>query len=215
MRSRLVEAEPDPAAGGGHTPAGGGASLPMRSSVLPTPAAARRAPAARPDQAFERLFQAEYPRVVAVAQRVLGEWSAAEDVAQEVFLAFHRRHPGGLAHAAAWLHVGAVHTALNRVRAEQRRLRRESAHLRGGEIDLGRDPADAVVAAETRGEVRRALSRLPRRRAAVLALRYSGLSYAEVAAALGVRVGQVGTRLRRAEAAFLQEVTRGSVPPPV
>ena len=50
----------------------------------------------------------------------------------------------------------------------------------------------------------------PARSAAVLALRYSGLSYAEVAAALGVGVGQVGTMLRRAEAALRKEITNAT-----
>jgi RNA polymerase sigma-70 factor (ECF subfamily) len=40
----------------------------------------------------------------------------------------------------------------------------------------------------------------------VLALRYSGLSYAEVAEAMGIGVGQVGTVLRRAEARLKREV---------
>ena len=43
-----------------------------------------------------------------------------------------------------------------------------------------------MLAAESRAEVRRALQRLPRRSAAVLVLRHSGLSYAEVAEAMNV-----------------------------
>jgi len=41
---------------------------------------------------FERLFVAEYGRVVAIAQRVLGSSDnhEAEDVAQEVFCSFYR-----------------------------------------------------------------------------------------------------------------------------
>jgi len=58
--------------------------------------------------------------------------------------------------------------------------------------------------------VRAALGRLPAKSAAVLALRYSGLSYAETAAALGVNVGQVGTLLRRAEAALRKEMTHAT-----
>jgi RNA polymerase sigma-70 factor (ECF subfamily) len=42
----------------------------------------------------------------------------------------------------------------------------------------------------------------------VLVLRYSGLSYAEVGQALGVGTGQVGTLLRRAEAALKKEFER-------
>ncbi len=49
--------------------------------------------------------------------------------------------------------------------------------------------------------------RLPERSAAVLALRYSGLSYAEIATATGTRVTHIGTMLRRAEQALRKEVT--------
>ena len=42
---------------------------------------------------FERLFVAEYARVVAIARRILGDMDEVEDVAQEVFVSFHRRHP--------------------------------------------------------------------------------------------------------------------------
>jgi RNA polymerase sigma factor (sigma-70 family) len=63
---------------------------------------------------------------------------------------------------------------------------------------------------EDRRLLQAALARLPERAAAVLALRYSGLSYVEVGAALGVSAGQVGTRLRRAEHALRKEVNRAT-----
>lgn len=163
----------------------------------------------QPAPSFERLFSREYARVVAIAQRVLGDRGEAEDVAQEVFLAFHRRHAPDAAYASAWLHSAAVHRALNVVRGKRRRLRREATQVAVAATPVA-DPQEVVAVAETRREVRAALARLPARNSAVLALRYSGLSYGEVAAALGVGVGQVGTMLRRAEAQFRKEVTRGT-----
>jgi RNA polymerase sigma factor (sigma-70 family) len=163
--------------------------------------------------AFERLFVREYPRVVAAAYRVLGDEHAAEDAAQEAFVDFQRRYPADAPFAAAWLHAAAVHGALNRLRAERRRQRRESdPSVAPGTSDGAAaamdaaDPATVVVAAETRREVRRALARMAPRNAAVLVLRYSGLSYAEVATVLGVPVNQVGTLLRRAEAGLRKEL---------
>jgi RNA polymerase sigma-70 factor (ECF subfamily) len=58
--------------------------------------------------------------------------------------------------------------------------------------------------------VRAALQRLRPKAAAVLVLRYSGLSYAEVGAALKVGTGQVGTLLRRAEQALKKELEVGT-----
>jgi RNA polymerase sigma-70 factor (ECF subfamily) len=154
---------------------------------------------------FERLFVAEYARVTAIARRVLGDPVAAEDVAQEVFLDLHRRFgndPG--AQAPAWLHAAAVHTALNLIRSQRRRGAREVWFATGGAV--ADDPHAAVEAAETRRLIRAALARIPGRDAMVLVLRYGGLSYAEMAAALGIGVNGVGTRLRRAEARLRKEV---------
>jgi len=153
----------------------------------------------------------EYPAVARVAARVLLDRSAAEDVAQEVFLDFHLRYPHGHQMAPGWLRLAAAHLALNRIRGERRRSNRE---LGVGEEHSGDEsPEMAALARETRQEVRGALGRLKRPQAALLVLRYSGLSYAEVAAALSIPVSQVGVRLRRAEAALRKEVERDQISP--
>jgi len=159
---------------------------------------------------FERLFLQEYPKVVAIAYRVLADRPAAEDVAQEVFLKFHRSHSPDSERASGWLHAAAVHSALNVIRGERRRAQRETAHALDPAQTAVANPERLVEEAEQRREVRRALSRLPQRTAALLMLRHSGLSYAEVATALGIRVGNVGTLLRRAEEAVRKEVNRAT-----
>jgi RNA polymerase sigma-70 factor (ECF subfamily) len=159
---------------------------------------------------FERLFLQEYPKVVAIAYRVLADRTAAEDVAQEVFLKFHRSHSPDSERASGWLHAAAVHSALNVIRGDRRRAQRETAHALDPARPASLSPERVVEEAEQRRDVRRALSRLPERTAAVLMLRHSGLSYAEVATALGIKVGNVGTLLRRAEEALRKEVHRAT-----
>ena len=156
---------------------------------------------------FERLFRAEYARVVRVAYRVVGDEAEAEDVAQDVFVSFYRAHPADAAYAAAWLHRAAAHTALNAVRSRSRRTAREERDAAGR--DVTGDPEGAALGRERAREVRATLARMPRGAAELLALRYSGLSYAEVAAATGTKIDQVGTRLRRAHDAFRKEASRG------
>jgi RNA polymerase sigma factor (sigma-70 family) len=159
---------------------------------------------------FDRLFDEEYARVAGIARRVLGDPAAAEDVAQEVFLDLHRRfgdNPG--AHAAAWARTAAAHTALNFIRTNRRRAVRET--LYAAEPGAADDPQAVVETAETTQGVRNALARLPKGHATVLVLRYSGLSYAEMASTLGISVNGVGTRLRRAEARLRKEIGDASI----
>ena len=154
---------------------------------------------------LEQVFRTSYPRIVAIAARVLGSRDGAEDVAQEVFLTFGRSAvPAG--EALGWLSVAAAHTALNHLRSGRRRASREEAA--GSDDGLCPDVADAVVTLDERRRVRAALARLPRRQAVVLVLRHSGLSYAEVAAALDLSPSSVGTTMRRAESALRKELNR-------
>lgn len=159
------------------------------------------------DKAFDRVFRAEYARVVGIAARVLGDRDRAEDVAQDAFLALHRRHFSDQGWAGGWVCAAAAHGALNVLRAERRRHRREQ--LAAPPSDAV-DPAVAVERADDGRVLRAALSRLPRRVATVLVLRHSGLSYAEVASAMGVKQGDVGTMVRRAESALRKEVERAA-----
>jgi RNA polymerase sigma-70 factor (ECF subfamily) len=101
--------------------------------------------------------------------------------------------------------VAAAHTALNQLRSGRRRTSRETAVAAGHDAIVA-DVADAVVTNEDRARVRAALGRLPHAQAVALVLRHSGLSYAEVAAALDLSPGSVGTTVRRAELALKKEL---------
>jgi RNA polymerase sigma-70 factor (ECF subfamily) len=153
---------------------------------------------------LEAVFRENYPLVVGVAARVLGSRDQAEDVAQDVFLSFWRSPVPG-AEARGWLSVAAAHTALNLIRSGKRRALREQA-VAGDTVVP--DVAEAVVTDEEHGIVRAALARLPRKQAVALVLRHSGLSYADVAAALDISPGSVGTTVRRAESALRKELIR-------
>jgi len=158
---------------------------------------------------LEEVFRSNYAQVVAVAARVLGSRDQAEDVAQEVFLSFGRSTVPADG-AGGWLTVAATHTALNLLRSSRRRSAREEAADDGPGV--APDVADLVVTRDERSAVRAALARLPHRQAAALVLRHSGLSYAEVAAALQLSPASVGTTVRRAESVLLKELNRHASP---
>ena len=160
---------------------------------------------------FEQFFRAQYPVLVRIAYGVVRDVHLAEDVAQEVLIAVQRRFPEPhlAEHAAAWARIAATHQSLNAVRSRERSGERHKRQ------PLDRSPAgpeDLAIDRDEGSSVRTALSHLPRHSAAVLVLRHSGLSYAEVADAMGVKVGQVGTMLRRAEAALRKELERATRP---
>jgi RNA polymerase sigma-70 factor (ECF subfamily) len=156
---------------------------------------------------LDEIFHRDYRWVVGVAARVLGSRDEAEDVAQDVFLSFGRSSvPAG--EARGWLSVAATHTALNLLRSGRRRASREETARAADGAVVSDVVAESVLTLEERRRVRAALGRLPHKQAAALVLRHSGLSYADVAAALDVSPGSVGTTVRRAETALRKEVSR-------
>ncbi len=155
--------------------------------------------------AFEVFFRLHYRPVVRLAQSVVGDSQRAQDVAQDVFLAAYRRFSGDYEQAAGWVRAAAIHTSLNLLRGERRRAQRQ---LRVEAVQALPSAEETVMERERRAEVRVVLSRLPRRSAAILVMRHGGMSYLEIADALGVKVGHVGTLLRRAESALRKEMDR-------
>lgn len=181
----------------------------MRTELTPVPDAADGDD--RVAIGFERFFRAQFPLARRIAFGVLRDAQLAEDIAQDVLIAAERRFgdPEHCDHAAAWVRVAASHLALNAVR-DRRRL--EERHRRQPLPRPEGLPEELLIAREQDEQVRAALGRIGRRAATVLVLRHSGLSYSEVAAAMGVKVGHVGTMLRRAEAALRKEVDRAPRP---
>ncbi|WP_296759526.1 sigma-70 family RNA polymerase sigma factor [Roseiflexus sp.] len=160
------------------------------------------------ESAFDNLFVRHYAVVYRVVYGLTGTREAAEDAAQETFLALYRRPPAPDQPLRPWLCRVALNTARNALRAERRdTLRVERAAL---DVVAAGEPSEAVERAEERDRVRAALATLPQRQARLLLLRHAGLSYAEVAAALDLAPGSVGTLLARAERAFAEAYARST-----
>ncbi len=153
--------------------------------------------------AFRELFAAHAQLVYGYAARATGDLSLAEDVVSLTFLEAWRlrgrlRDEGDS--PRPWLMGIAVNVLRNTTRAK-RRYARAMARLPPREPlpDLADDVVGRMADAERLVAARRALERLrPAHREVFMLCVWSGLGYEEAAAALGVRVGTVRSRLSRA-----------------
>jgi RNA polymerase sigma factor (sigma-70 family) len=164
--------------------------------------------AARPDsdsQAFEALFREYWAYVYRGLHRLVGDPAEAEDLALETFLRLHQRRPferEGF-RAGGWLYRVAINLGLRSLRGARRRERYET---RAGRDALGEAPENRPAflqeQTEERERARQALAGMNARRSQLLILRYSGLSYKEIAAALKLSPASIGPLLARAEREF-------------
>ncbi len=155
------------------------------------------------EQAFGALFDRHARTIYNYCFRRTADWSAAEDLTSVVFLETWRRR------AAVRLDGGSLlpwlyGVATNVLRNHHRSLRRHrDALARLPEPVAPEEDAEVVAArVDDEREMRRILDRLralPRRDQEVIALCvWEGLEYSQVAAALGIPVGTVRSRLNRA-----------------
>jgi RNA polymerase sigma factor (sigma-70 family) len=165
--------------------------------------------------AFGRLFDRHARAVYNHCFRLSGLWAAAEDLTQATFLlAWRKRNRVALVNDSAlpWL----LTVATNAVRAERRGVaRRLRLATKVPPLASAPDHADDVagrVDDERRmTEVLAAVRELPRNQQEALALCvWSGVSYAEAAAALGIAEASVRARVSKARSRL-----RGLFGPPV
>ncbi len=152
-------------------------------------------------EAVDELFRRHWPAAHRAAWLVVHDAAAAEDIAQEAFLAalraldrFDRRRPLG-----PWLHRIVVNRAIDWTRA--RALRAEAA---AGSLPEAAAP-DAAAALD--GDILVALAELgPEHRAVVVLRHLLGYTPGEIAAMLELPRGTVNSRLRRALDALGREL---------
>ncbi|HRC40307.1 MAG TPA: RNA polymerase sigma factor SigE [Tetrasphaera sp.] len=152
---------------------------------------------------WEEVVQEHSARVYRLAYRLTGNVHDAEDLTHDVFIRVFRSlgsySPGNF---EGWLHRITTNVFLDKMRRKQRirfdALSDEaSARLPSRELS----PEQAYAQRHFDDDVQRALDALPPDfRAAVVLCDIEGLSYEEIAATLGIKLGTVRSRIHRGRA---------------
>lgn len=153
---------------------------------------------------FQTLFEAHYPAVARRAMFLIGDRAAAEDITQEVFLKLFNHPPTDASNLPGWLSKVATNLSFNYLKSERTRRWRDMSNI--NEVE---QVTDIFTRIDEVGEVRRALELLTVKDRLCLMLKHSGHSYDEIAAALGIGKGSVGTTISRAQKRFRLTYLRG------
>jgi RNA polymerase sigma-70 factor (ECF subfamily) len=154
--------------------------------------------------AWEDVVREHGDRVYRLAYRLSGNSHDAEDITQETFIRVFRSlagyRPGSF---EGWLHRITTNVFLDMVRRRQR-IRMEALPDESDRI-AGREPSPEQVFHDTNldPDLQAALDELlPEFRAAVVLCDVEGLSYEEIGATLGVKIGTVRSRIHRGRQAL-------------
>ena len=149
--------------------------------------------------AFRALFETYKDKVYSIALRFSGDPSQAMDIAQDTFVKLFSsiRDFRGDASFDTWIYRLVVNSCL-----DQRRRAWRLIPLAGEVLSTLRSSGDSlcdVLREEMTGRVRSAVEKLPPDLRIAIVLRYTeGLSYEQMAEALGCAPGTVASRLNRA-----------------
>jgi RNA polymerase sigma factor (sigma-70 family) len=161
------------------------------------------APAEWTPPSWDDVVREHSARVYRLAYRLTGNTHDAEDLTQEVFVRVFRSLSGYTPGTfEGWLHRITTNLFLDMARRRQRirfeGLGDETAARFGDGV---RSPADAFDDRHLDSDIQAALKALaPEYRAAVILCDIEGLSYEEIAAALGIKLGTVRSRIHRGRA---------------
>ena len=159
-------------------------------------------------EAFAALYRRRRPDVYRFALHMTGSPAAADDVAQEVFLAVIKeaaRYTPGRSGVVPWLLGIARNHALRRMTER----RHEPLPEPGREPGHHADPAEAVAREQDMRSLRAALVALPAVfREAVVLCDLQELSYQEAADAAGCAIGTIRSRLHRGRGLLAAALTK-------
>lgn len=159
------------------------------------------------EAALALLYERRGRLIYSLVYRMLGNAADSEEVTQDVFLRiwnntgrFNRKQGSGL----TWMVVMARHLAIDRMRSKMAATRKKELSIESTGVsetleDGRNDPAMAAEESEAAAVVTRALQTLGEKYRQVVDLSYyEGLSHSGIATRIGVPLGTVKTRIRKA-----------------
>jgi len=156
------------------------------------------------EEAFRALFEAHKEKVYSIALRYSGDETAAMDITQDTFIKLMSaiQQFRGDSSFESWLYRMVVNGCL-----DQHLKKRRWLPLMEDVFDAFRAPGQTalqdLLSAEMQQHVQSVVAKLPPDQRMVVVLRYTeGLSYEEIAEALGCSRGTVASRLNRAHKAL-------------
>jgi RNA polymerase sigma-70 factor, ECF subfamily len=151
------------------------------------------------DEAWCQCYRELAPKLLLFARQWVPSQADAEDVVQAAFVRFWKKHPGASREHHPLLYSAVRTIALDTLRGEDRRVRRENQPgapmPRDGEpyFDLAIEQADLAVAIDS------ALRLLPHEQREVIVLKlWADLTFQQIADTLGLPLNTVAARYRYA-----------------
>ena len=161
----------------------------------------------RSDESFESIFHEYWNAIHRLLMRMVIDPAEAEDLALETFYRLYKYRPSQYEalNIRGWLYKVATNLALQSIRSFKRREHYETHSGKDALIEANEDQPPKILAEkEERYYVRMALGQMNSRQAELLIMRYSGMAYKDIAAALNLSPTSVGPLLLRAEREFEQ-----------
>jgi len=169
-------------------------------------------------EAFRQLVIRYKGRVFNAIYSVMGDAAESEDIAQEVFLKVYR-YLGSFRHKSSfftWLYRITVNECMDRLRKKSREKtvslhaglsREEQLKIEDVLQDKKQGAEDEMTGKELRGIVMKILGELPEKYRLILTLReIEGMSYDEIAQAMGISVACVRITLFRAREKLKEKI---------
>lgn len=168
------------------------------------------------EEAFRSLFNHYYEPLCDFVERQIGSTPDVEDLVQQIFVKIWQVHADWSLRGSlrAYLFAAARYKVVNYWRdlSFDRKIVQRVSETWLNEVKSESNPEDALRQKELTGDLSRVLDSLPERRRLVYLLsRYYGLSYGEIARALGISIKTVETQMGRALKTFRDSLVRNLV----